>query len=121
MSFCLQQLPSISGPVLDPYMGSGSTGVACIRLGIPFIGIPRSIGIISNWPVSEFLTHIGKPICLLLPGAIRGETDTIRSARFLVDINELSRLLSISKGTLYNWVYLRSIPSSGRALTAFRS
>jgi site-specific DNA-methyltransferase (adenine-specific) len=24
--------------VLDPYMGSGSTGVACVRAGISFIG-----------------------------------------------------------------------------------
>jgi site-specific DNA-methyltransferase (adenine-specific) len=39
MSFCLQQLPPVSGAILDPYMGSGSTGIACIRLGIPFIGI----------------------------------------------------------------------------------
>ena len=28
----------------------------------------------------------------------------------LIDINELSRRLSIPKGTLYNWVYLRRIP-----------
>lgn len=36
----------------------------------------------------------------------------------LVDINELSRLLSIPKGTLYNWVYLRRIPfiKAGRSL-----
>jgi len=35
-----------------------------------------------------------------------------------VDINELSRLLSIAKGTLDNWVYLRRIPfvKLGRAL-----
>jgi len=25
--------------VLDPYMGSGSTGVACLRTGRPFVGI----------------------------------------------------------------------------------
>jgi hypothetical protein len=30
----------------------------------------------------------------------------------LVDINELSRRLSVPKGTLYNWVYLRRIHSS---------
>lgn len=28
----------------------------------------------------------------------------------LIDINELSRRLSIAKATLYNWVYLRRIP-----------
>ena len=28
----------------------------------------------------------------------------------LVDINELSRRLSVPKGTLYNWCYLRRIP-----------
>jgi excisionase family DNA binding protein len=36
----------------------------------------------------------------------------------LIDINELSRRLSIAKGTLYNWVYLRRIPfiKAGRSL-----
>ena len=36
----------------------------------------------------------------------------------LVDINELSQRLSIPKGTLYNWVYLRRIPfiKAGRSL-----
>lgn len=36
----------------------------------------------------------------------------------LIDINELSRRLSIAKGTLYNWVYLRRIPfvKAGRCL-----
>jgi site-specific DNA-methyltransferase (adenine-specific) len=27
------------GTVLDPYMGSGTTGVAAVRMGLPFIGI----------------------------------------------------------------------------------
>lgn len=30
------------GSVFDPYMGSGSTGVACAQLGYPFIGIERN-------------------------------------------------------------------------------
>ena len=36
----------------------------------------------------------------------------------LVDINELSQRLSVPKGTLYNWVYLRRIPfiKAGRSL-----
>jgi excisionase family DNA binding protein len=36
----------------------------------------------------------------------------------LVDINELSRLISVPKGTLYNLVYLRKIPfvKRGRSL-----
>ena len=28
-----------AGVVLDPFMGSGTTGVACAALGLPFIGI----------------------------------------------------------------------------------
>jgi excisionase family DNA binding protein len=36
----------------------------------------------------------------------------------LVDIKELSRILSIPVGTLYNWVYFRRIPfiKAGRSL-----
>lgn len=36
----------------------------------------------------------------------------------LIDINELSRLISTPKGTLYNLVYLRKIPfvKRGRSL-----
>jgi len=36
----------------------------------------------------------------------------------LIDIKELSRRLSIPRGTLYNWVYLRRIPfiKAGRSL-----
>jgi excisionase family DNA binding protein len=36
----------------------------------------------------------------------------------LIDINELSRRLSVARGTLYNWVYLRRIPfvKAGRCL-----
>lgn len=37
MGWCLSFVPA--GLTLDPFMGSGSTGVACARLGRPFIGI----------------------------------------------------------------------------------
>ena len=38
--------------------------------------------------------------------------------RILIDIDELATRLSISKGTLYNWVYLKRIPyiKAGRCL-----
>ena len=33
------------GVVLDPFMGSGTTGVAAARLGLPFIGFEKDPGI----------------------------------------------------------------------------
>jgi len=37
MRFCIGLLPNPK-VIFDPYMGSGSTGVAAVQLGIPFIG-----------------------------------------------------------------------------------
>jgi DNA modification methylase len=40
MQWCLALLPHASS-IIDPFMGSGSTGVACANLGRQFIGIER--------------------------------------------------------------------------------
>ena len=41
MAWCLDQLPSDCGLILDPFMGAGTTGVACVNSGRAFIGIER--------------------------------------------------------------------------------
>ncbi len=39
MKWCVQFLPENTQTVFDPFMGSGTTGVACVKLGRKFTGI----------------------------------------------------------------------------------
>ena len=39
MQWCIEQLPEICNTILDPFMGTGTTGVACVKQGRKFIGI----------------------------------------------------------------------------------
>ncbi|MDY6960301.1 MAG: site-specific DNA-methyltransferase [Pseudomonadota bacterium] len=41
MTWCIGQLPSEAKVILDPFMGSGTTGVACVKMGRKFVGIER--------------------------------------------------------------------------------
>ena len=41
MERLLADVPKDVGPVVDPFMGSGTTGIACLRTGHEFIGIER--------------------------------------------------------------------------------
>ena len=42
MTWALAQLPDGCRTVIDPFMGSGTTGVSCAKAGLSFIGIEKS-------------------------------------------------------------------------------
>jgi site-specific DNA-methyltransferase (adenine-specific)/modification methylase len=41
MKWCISHLPENTQTIIDPFMGSGSTGVACMDMGKTFIGIEK--------------------------------------------------------------------------------
>ena len=37
----LADVPKDKGPIIDPFLGSGTTGIACLKTGHDFLGIER--------------------------------------------------------------------------------
>lgn len=59
MRWCISQLPESAKTILDPFMGSGSTGAAAVKMGRGFVGIeisPKYFDIACK-RISEALTQ----------------------------------------------------------------
>lgn len=41
MSWCLDQAPKTVETVCDPFLGSGTSAIACVRRGLSFVGVER--------------------------------------------------------------------------------
>lgn len=41
MQWCIEQLPATAKSVIDPYLGSGTTGVASVKAGKAFVGVEQ--------------------------------------------------------------------------------
>lgn len=65
MKWCLMQLPKEVETVLDPFMGSGSTGVAAVKMGMQFIGIEKERQFFDA--ACERLENVTQQTDLLIP------------------------------------------------------
>ena len=64
MSYLIRLVTPKGGVVLDPFMGSGSTGKAAVREGMQFVGIERESEYfdIAEARIQNEIDSVGKPI-----------------------------------------------------------
>ena len=91
MQYMIRLITPPGGTVLDPFMGSGSTGAACMLEGVQFVGIditPEYIDIaekrISYWRQRAFTPLIDAP--LNVPKSIIKPVNTAQQTLNLEDL-----------------------------------